>query len=158
MREEWKKIQGFDVYEVSNLGRVRRKTKNGTKLLNQHIRFGINYVDLRFEDGTKTQRCVRALVAEAFVPNPNNYKSIKHIDNDRFNVCADNLEWYKKEVPKGCHGHIRKTVRMDIAGLVEKVYPKLSDVVEDGYHASGVSIACRTGGVHKGKRWKYEEQ
>lgn len=41
-------------------------------------------------------RCLSTakVVAETFIPNPNNYTKIRHIDGDRNNCCADNLMWF----------------------------------------------------------------
>lgn len=49
-------------------------------------------VDLRNEAGRRTVRVSR-LVATAFVPNPNNFPIVNHLDNNPQNNRADNLEW-----------------------------------------------------------------
>lgn len=43
--------------------------------------------------GTRRMMSVHRIVAEAFVPNPNNLPEVNHIDCNRANNCADNLEW-----------------------------------------------------------------
>lgn len=53
------------------------------------------YVILEDRNGKKCKRYVHELVAEAFVPNPNNYKNIEHIDGNKLNNNANNLRWVK---------------------------------------------------------------
>lgn len=95
MEEIWKDVKGFDnKYQVSSLGRVRSfaKGKNGT-LLKPCINHGYECVGL-YKRGNKTHSFpVHRLVAEAFVPNPNNYNTVNHIDENKLNNNADNLEW-----------------------------------------------------------------
>ena len=50
-------------------------------------------VNLFDKKGVKHTERVDMLVAQAFVPNPHNYKNIRHIDGNLDNNCADNLEW-----------------------------------------------------------------
>ena len=54
---------------------------------------GYVYVNISKENKKHNLR-VHKLVAEAFIDNPNNYKQINHIDGNRQNNRADNLEWY----------------------------------------------------------------
>ena len=100
--EEWKDIDDFDGYEVSNFGNVRgkdrlRKGKHGLRLTNgQPIKQVFNkkgYPEVRFrKNGTHT-RLVHRLVAKAFIPNCDNKSQVNHIDGNKLNNRADNLEW-----------------------------------------------------------------
>ena len=110
MQEEWKFISGFEShYMISNLGRVRRlqytqvdtygtgRTRTyAEKLVPQYIsNSGYLQVDLR----TRTQRKrvnVHRLVAQAFIPNPDNLPCVNHKDENKTNNCVDNLEWCTK--------------------------------------------------------------
>lgn len=56
---------------------------------------GYNVVNLINEEGESKEFRVDYLVASSFVPNPHNYKNIRHIDGNLENNCADNLEWVK---------------------------------------------------------------
>lgn len=50
------------------------------------------YCNITYPEGQR-QRRVHILVAEAYVPNPNNYPIVMHKDDNKANPCADNLEW-----------------------------------------------------------------
>lgn len=93
MTEIWKSITGYESYEVSSFGRIRRLIGGRYKLL----RFGINssgYCSVTVSvNNVKTSKQVHFLVALMFVSNPNNYIEINHKDGNKLNNCEDNLEW-----------------------------------------------------------------
>lgn len=103
-QEIWKVYPGYSFVEVSNLGNVRTKDrwvtyKNGVRrlvkgrVLKQNPdRYG--YMLVQFQvNGKKIQPLVHRMVATCFLPKPNNYPEVNHIDNDRTNNSVDNLEW-----------------------------------------------------------------
>jgi len=92
--EVWKTIEGFENYEISNLGNVRVKGTDEVK--KQSGGPGTNtryfYVTLYKNNvGKKIQ--VHRLVAKHFIPNPNNYPYVLHADDDRTNNTEFNLKW-----------------------------------------------------------------
>lgn len=100
MKEIWKNVQGYEgQYQVSNLGRVKslkRKLDNGRsvneKILNSSSKKKTQDGYLMVALAGKTFR-VNRLVATAFIPNPDNKSVVNHIDGDKENNRADNLEW-----------------------------------------------------------------
>lgn len=88
MLEVWKLASGSDVYEVSNLGRVRR----AGRLLSPRLRKG--YLAAHFsERGVKRNAPIHILVCEAFNgPRPDMHVAA-HSDGDPLNNRADNLRW-----------------------------------------------------------------
>lgn len=104
--EIWKPVVGYEgAYEVSNLGRVRSVTRvrcaaygstavvKGTELA---IRENTNnkYLLVRLNMGGQCRhKLVHRLVAEAFIPNPNNLPQINHKDENPHNNRVENLEW-----------------------------------------------------------------
>ena len=52
---------------------------------------------------------IHRLVAEAYLPNPNNYDTVDHIDGDRTNNCVNNLQWMdaKDNIRKGTSKKIK---------------------------------------------------
>lgn len=107
MTEEWRDIAGYEgIYQVSNFGRIKSLCGwNGheyikrEKILTGWIQVpNKKYPYKRVRIGLTKDKKVKyfmshRLVAQAFVPNPNNYDVVNHIDFDSTNNHADNLEW-----------------------------------------------------------------
>lgn len=100
--EIWKDVVGFEgLYSVSNLQRVRsekRKSNNHwTTVCERILRAGkhsFGYPKFTLcKDGKFHYVQLHRLVAEAFIPNPNNLPCINHIDNNPLNNAIENLEW-----------------------------------------------------------------
>lgn len=92
--QEWEEVLENHRYIVSRDGEVRRK--NSLKGLSPRNRKGYLCVDL-YEDCNRVTRRVHRLVAEAFVPNPDNKPEVNHKDGNKLNNSADNLEWVTKK-------------------------------------------------------------
>jgi hypothetical protein len=87
--EEWKFIQDYENYEVSNLGNVRNK-KTG-RILKSYDKGGYAVVGLSKTIGKIFQ--VHRLVCQAFILNPENKPQVNHIDKNGLNNNVKNLEW-----------------------------------------------------------------
>ena len=113
MTEEWKDIEGYEgIYQVSNLGRVRsldHKARHRSRTGNE---FEVTYkgrirkqvpnengysIVMVKNDGKSRALKVHRLVAQAFIPNPDNLPFVNHKDEDPSNNRADNLEWCTHE-------------------------------------------------------------
>ena len=90
--EKWKPIKGFPLYYISNFGRVWSDKQNRRYLATHHDKYGYYHVTLT-KEAKQHHVLVHRLVAEAFVENSNGYKEVNHIDEDKSNNRADNLEW-----------------------------------------------------------------
>lgn len=103
--EQWKDIEGYEgLYQVSNLGRIKcirvitgrdRITKCKNLILKPEItRTG--YLRISLQYGIKSRKLIHRLVAESFIPNPNNLPEVNHRIGDKADNRASNLEWVTK--------------------------------------------------------------
>ena len=101
MKEQWKEIKGNrEIYEVSSLGNVRTKDREGARghhvkghiLTQRDNSNGYLRCDINITGKTKSH-LVHRLVAEKFIPNPDNKPFVNHIDGNKHNNSVNNLEW-----------------------------------------------------------------
>lgn len=108
--EEWRDIKGLEgLYQISNLGRIRsldniQIRSNGFKMCKFHKKGQIlktyqSGKDYKKGQGYETVTIydkrykIHRLVAQAFIPNPQKLPQVNHIDGNKLNNRADNLEW-----------------------------------------------------------------
>lgn len=129
MEEIWKDIEGFEgLYQVSNLGRVKslsrsvfminykRSVITNEKILKNNIgNVGYPRVSL-FKSGISKQFCVHTLVANAFIPNPENLSDVNHIDGDRTNSNLNNLERVSRR-ENATHSILRRGINGSTLGV-----------------------------------------
>ena len=106
MFEIWKKVQGFDNYEVSNLGRVRN-VNTGLIKKQRMTHNGYMIVDLK-HSGIKSTKYVHRLVAQSFIPNQNNKPCINHKDENKTNNEINNLEWCNVSYNNSYNGRAKR--------------------------------------------------
>lgn len=104
-KEIWRSVLGYEgLYEVSNFGRIKsldryipqrnnsRALRKG-KILSQSVIKG-GYLRVPLAKNKIHEMClVHRIVAKAFIPNPQNFKEVNHIDGNKQNNCVNNLEW-----------------------------------------------------------------
>lgn len=171
--EIWKNINGYEgLYQVSNEGRVKslERTvvyKDGRKKVikpnflmphkntNGHLDFRLS------KNGVTTSHLAHHIVAEAFIPNPNNYDVVHHIDHDKHNNKVENLKWMSGEEHRGLHiKEIRsKTVYQysldgELIGVWESVEKACRELGANHSHISNCCLGKRK--THKGYRWSYK--
>ena len=97
MEEIWKDIEGYEGrYQVSSLGNVKSLNHGGhgysKNLCLKKNTNGYLQVEL-YKNGTKKMITVHRLVAQAFIPNPDDKRIINHKDENKHNNAVWNLEW-----------------------------------------------------------------
>lgn len=141
MIEEWRPIEGYEgIYEVSSYGRVRSldryvrcksksyRLKKGSILSPAKDKNGYLKVVLSCNRKCNTIN-VHRLVAQAFIPNPDNLPEVNHKDEDKTNNSVDNLEWcnHSYNINYGTRKERERDTKMKNGwwtGLSEKEYRK----------------------------------
>ena len=161
---DWRPVVGYEEsYVVSNLGEVRsvdrlelmsgrhpqpyyRKRKG--KTLKPNTSTGYAMVSL-YKDGEQRQELVHRVVGKAFLPNPDNLPEINHIDENKLNNGATNLEW-KTSQGNSLHSVYKTTGELcgtsklternvhDIAYMLEESHMTLEQIGEQ----FGVTAGC----------------
>ena len=180
IEEIWKDIKEYEgLYQVSNLGRVKsleRKYFSGknhnickiaeSKLLKLRLDKNGYLVTGLSKNGKQAYVRVHRLVAEAFIPNPNNYPQVNHKDENKENNNVDNLEWCtakynnnygtrKEKASKSSKGKYNKGLEKSINIIRKKVLcittgKEFNSIIEASnfYNIDNSSISS----VCKGKR------
>lgn len=88
----WKDIKDFEgIYQINECGEIKNVKTNKLRRLSTK-KNGYVYVDL-YKNGKEKWYRVHRLVAETFIPNPNNLPSVMHLDNNKSNNFVNNLKW-----------------------------------------------------------------
>ena len=91
-------IPGYDDYFINRNGVVLSK-KFGREIILKPTINSAGYYNVSLYKNKKHKKCkVHRLVGLTFIPNPNNYPFIDHIDRNKKNNCVDNLRWCNREV------------------------------------------------------------
>lgn len=124
MEETWKDVIGFEgLYEISNTGRVNSIKRNTTAggIVKLSVVDGYYCLTI-WKDGKGSFKRVNRLVAESFIPNPENLEQVNHKDRDRKNNNVSNLEWTTAR-ENNCHSAIhRKGKTSKYVGVFPRKY------------------------------------
>lgn len=148
----YKAIKGYEgIYEVNELGQVRSvnrivETKDGgirkydgTELKPAMAKDGYSKVILN-KNGISKMMTVHRLVAETFLPNPDNLPEVHHKNHDRRDNRVENLAWVTRDEQRDDHwkaaiaaqaktNGVRLGVRLRVVGHgIEKIYNSASEV------------------------------
>lgn len=92
----WKDIEGYEgLYKISNQGAVK-SLGNSFSRKEKLLKFDYSkeYPKLElFKNGKRSRKLLHRLIAEHFIPNPDNLPFVNHIDNNKRNYNILNLEW-----------------------------------------------------------------
>lgn len=188
MIEDWKDIKNYEgLYQVSNLGNVRRM-KFINNIIKKNKIYSISkgknnsgYLKVSlYKDNKMKNKLVHRLVAEAFIPNPNNLPQVNHIDGNKLNNNVSNLEWcsqsqnmkhaYKLGLTKayatGKYGaNNPKAIKINMIDKKSGETIKTFNSIIDGAKYIGKNKSCHIVSCCKGKlktaygyKWKYANE
>ena len=170
--EVWKDVVGYEgVYMVSNLGRVRGMYgKILRPLARQHGYLSVFLYGKGNNARKYKQFSIHRLVAEAFIENPNGYAEVNHLDEDKTNNRADNLEWcgHKYNTNFGTaiarrsektryNKHSTPIDQLDLRGNYISTYPSMAEIKRSlGYEQSAICLAAQGKSSQAyGYKWRY---
>lgn len=167
VEEIWKDVEGFEgLYQVSSLGRVKRlkgKHCKQDRILSQSTLRGYRHLTLKNDSKQRTVQ-VHRLVAETFIPNPDNLPTINHRDENPSNNCVENLEWctqkyncnYGNRNSKIGEKSIKRPIMQLFADGTIKVWESAREAGRYGYDHNSVYRCCA--GIrktYKQCKWQY---
>ena len=174
MVEQWRPIDGYEgYYLVSSMGRVIALPNSHHKapLLMKLKPERCGYLKIGLSMNNKQKfLLVHRLVAKAFIPNPNDYPFINHIDENKKNNCVENLEWCTAKMNVN-HGTARArtcakqknnvhpcpVVQKTLDGVEVARYASCSDIPRlTKFRRTGV-VECLRGRIQTayGYKWEY---
>ena len=137
-----KKINGFENYSIDEKGRV------WSHVIQRFIKHQMNkhgYLTVKLsKDGKKTHKSIHILVAEAFIPNPENKKEVNHINGIKTCNVVENLEWAtRKENAKHCwENGLQKYSSKRLSKVVESLSKIVLDL-QTGVYYNSITEAAR---------------
>ena len=157
MQEEWRDIEGYQNYMISNMGRVKSLNYKHTgieKILKPSVdKRGYLVICLYKNSVKKRNFKIHRLVAKAFIPNPNNLPQVNHKDENKQNNCLKNLEWCDQKYNNN-FGTRKERVAEKTSKPVLKIDPISNEIVAEfpsinevqrqlGFYHSHISNCCK---------------
>lgn len=169
-------IEGYEnLYSVDEQGNVFSHYSNKvlTPCTDGH---GYWYVNLQ-KDGKRKSKKIHRIVAETFLPNPNNYPCVNHKDENTRNNCVNNLEWctyeynniYGSRIERVKNKIIKKEDHKQKVKIIKCnkktheeicIYNSVGDAARDVGGSHSNIVACLKGRqkTSYGYFWKYLEE
>ena len=154
-----KDVVGYEgLYAVTSCGKVW-SYRNECFLKPKTRGRGYLTVNLWKDGGFKTKR-IHRLVAEAYIPNPDNLPQVNHRDENKTNNCLQNLEWCDASYNNNYGTRIEKIkkpiLQFTLDGEFVREWPSASDVSKE---VQSNIVTCLKGRYKTayGFVWKYKE-
>ncbi|ALM64610.1 HNH endonuclease [Lactococcus phage 936 group phage PhiE1127] len=160
--ETFVKIEGFNNYEVSNLGKIRN-IKSG-RTLKPYLDNNGYLMHCLSENNKRKNLLLHRVLAIAFIDNPEEKPCVNHIDENKLNNDLSNLEWCSVR-ENNVHGtrmkriaekRFKKVIQLDLNDNVLNVFESIKQAgQETGVFATSIS-ACCNGRIKSsgGFKWK----
>ena len=153
--EFWLVSPSYPNLEVSNTGKVRVKESDKPSNIGKHLKQRTDKDGYKLIAVKKTTIRVHRLVAEAFIPNPNNLPVVNHKDNVKGNNDASNLEWATISYNTSHAYHLKvlssplaKYVKVEIDGKLFSYYDSCNKCAKSLKVSSGLVEKC----VNRGEK------
>lgn len=152
--ENWKVIDEFPTYSVSDKGNVRNDKRNYI-LQGGYDKDGYRQVTLSY-NGKQYNRRICRLVAIAFIPNPNNLPQVNHKDENREHDWANNLEWCTSTYNNNYGMRTQATRRLVKCVETGKIYEGVRVASRQcNIPHQNIGKSCRNGNIAGGYHWQY---
>ena len=138
--EIWKDIKGYEgLYQISNKGRVKSLGNNKTKkekILSPGKHKGYFYVSL-YKNRKEKKYSIHRLVAQAFLPNPDNLPVVNHKDENKLNNNVENLEWCTQEYNVNYSSSNGRPGKKVICVETQQIFDSSEDVIRRMFNGKG---------------------
>ena len=172
MKEIWKDIKGYEgLYQVNNYGKIKSlyNYRGKGNILKSRIKKDYYTIGLR-KNNKRKWYSIHRLVAQAFIPNPNNLPVVNHKDENKLNNNVDNLEWctvaynnnygIRQEKVKNTNKLKKEVCKLNKNGEILDVYKSIREASE----FNNINISCISKCINKkrsfagGYIWKLKSE
>lgn len=169
-KEDWKDCLGYEnLYQVNKKGDIRSCHNGKWHILSACISKGGYRHFLFYKDGKRKNVRGCRLVAEAYIPNPDNLPFVNHKDENPANDCVENLEWCTCEYNNNYgtarqrssinHSKNRPVCMFNVDGTFIREFYNINDAAKfvDGAHTCILRCCNNKVFCYKGYIWRYKE-
>ena len=161
--ETFVKIEGFENYEVSNLGKVRN-IKSG-RMLKPHLNHNGYLKHHLYRHDKQKELFLHRIIATAFIDNPGEKPQVNHIDENKLNNDLSNLEWctgrenlvHGTRTKRVAEKLSKKVIQLDLNDSVLNEFESMGQAErETGVPSGNISRCCngerKSAGGYKWRR------
>ena len=162
------KIPGVSGYLINKKGEIFSEFKG--EVMKPALRSGYHFVVIMTDTGKRVNKMIHRLMAETFLPNPDNLPEIDHIDGNALNNNLDNLRWVTKKENQNnpitlsklklSAQDISKPVLQLKNGVIVKEYNSINEAAKMNlFSPIAICMVCKgKRKTHKGYMWRYKNE